>query len=125
MSDQNQETAEEQQAQAQKIEISMEEAQRQVKMMNALLKLENNEYFKEVILEGYLIDYAVDLVKRKAMFNLQEPKSQKYIDDQITAIGQLNQYLGFILREGNLAEKAIQADREELDRIDAENSKEA
>jgi len=94
--------------QLQQLEISLEEAQREVARATALKKLENNQYFKELLLDDYLGSNATRLVKLKASMPMQTPEHQTNICQQIDAIGQLNQWFLYIAQTGELAEKAIE-----------------
>ena len=102
----------------QEIELSMDQAKERIEMADALQRLLKNADFKKIILDGYIEKYAVALVKRKSMFTLlSDPKQQAYIDSQITGIGALDQYLHFVLQEGRVAERALEAHTQERDQI--------
>ena len=101
--------------QLEEISITLEVAKEKVSMARALLRLQNNEYFKQVFVKEYMRDYAVRLVKLKASPATQSPIQQQDIINQIDAIGQLDQFMHFILQQGDLAEKSI---------IDAEEAQE-
>lgn len=94
------------------IELAIEDAQKKVEIMNKMEKLKKNRLFKELFLEGYCKDYCHRMVANKVSLGMQEEKMQKYIDGQLLSIGHLQLYMGFIIQEGRVAEKAL-ADHEE------------
>jgi hypothetical protein len=96
------------QQQQQEVRMSMEEAQHRIKLYTALQKLQNNKYFKELFLDGYLDKYASRLVKAKADPGMQSVENQQYSANQLNAIGHLNQYLIYVSIEGRMAEKALE-----------------
>lgn len=103
--------------QLESIEISIEQARKSIKRMQQLEKLEKNSAFKELILEGFLEKHAVRQVQLRAHPSLQDEKTQKLLNDQITAIGHFKQFLINVYAEGKNAEQALAADeatREEL-----------
>jgi len=108
----------------QAIEISIEEAKRKIKRKTLLAKLQHTPEFRELIEEGFLKDHAVRQVLLKAHPGMQTPETQNLLDQQITAIGGLKQYLINVWTEGMQAEAALEADettREELLQEDLNN----
>ncbi len=77
----------------QEIELNIDTAKKMVKESDAIDRLMKNRDFKAVITEGYFKEYAAILVQRKAMPGMQDEDSQKDINDSITGIGQLQQFL--------------------------------
>lgn len=99
------------------IELSMEQAKEKIELAEALDQLQKNPHFKKVIGEKYLKEYSINLVNRKAHLGFQDEKQQKYIEAQLNAIGHLNQFFGFIMQEGNMAQDALRTDSEEREKI--------
>ena len=102
------------------IEISMEQAKQKIKRAEALNRLYENPEFKELFVEGYMKEFAAEMVSRKASMNAQEEKNQKFIDNQITAIGHMQLYMSLLAQEGRVAKETLEADEQEIERILAE-----
>lgn len=94
------------------LEMSIETARKKVALGEALARLQHNQDFKTLILDEYLKNYAVHLVKNRASYGMQGDADQKFINDQITAIGHLDQFLRYAAQEGRVAAEAIKADEE-------------
>ena len=99
------------------IEISMEQAKAQIEKRRALGRLQTNPDFKQLILDGYMKDHAIHLVLLKASMGAQGPKDQAYIENQINAIGHLDQYLSYVDQTGRVAAETLEADEKERARI--------
>jgi Spy/CpxP family protein refolding chaperone len=100
------------QEQIQQIEVTMEEAQDNLDRLNLLKSMEQTASFKDVILEGYFNDEASRLVLLKSDYEMQSPDKQAHIMRQIDAIGTFRQYLATLYYKGNMAEKALIADKQ-------------
>jgi hypothetical protein len=98
------------------IEISMEQAKAKIRRLDALERLHANPDFKDLFLEGYLKEFAAEMVSRKASLGAQEEKNQKFIDNQITAIGHVGLYMNLLAQEGRVAKETLASDEQELDR---------
>jgi len=99
------------------IEISLEMAKEKVELGEALERLQSNVDFKKVFTESYLDKYAIRLVNLKSSIRMQDDANQKYIEGQLIAIGQLNQYMAHVRSEAISAKASINADentREEI-----------
>jgi hypothetical protein len=107
---------------AETLEISMEQAKAKIARAERLARLQQNPDFKALITEGYMRDFAAEMVSRKASPNGQDERNQKFIDNQITAIGRLNLYLNLLAQEGRVAEDALRADQQEYERVLAEEA---
>lgn len=104
-------------SQLQQIEISLEEAQHQVALAEALQRLHDNADFKLVILKGYFEQECQRTVMLKFAANYIGEQNQKDAENVLTGIGMLGQYFRKIFIRGEQADRAIQADsatREEL-----------
>jgi hypothetical protein len=100
-----------------KLEITIEQAKKDVARKDRLVRLQSNPDFKELIEKDFLESHAIRQVMLKAHPGMQDEKSQKIVDQQINAIGQLKQYLIAVYTQGLNAEVAIGEDentREEL-----------
>ena len=91
----------------QQLELEIEEAKKAVALRDALIKLESNSEFNEIILEAYLREHAINLVHAKGDFALQKEDQQRRIIQDIDAIGSLRTFLVSIKQQGNMAEQAI------------------
>jgi len=101
------------------IEISIEEANIAVKLAKALVRLEKNKDFKQVITEAYFKEDAQRLVLLKAAPAAQEERIQKAIESDMNAIGSLFQHFHKIKQLGSMAEKElISAEEERLELIE-------
>lgn len=101
----------------QAVELSIGQAKASIARKDALIRLENNPDFKELIAKGFLEQHAVRQVLLKAHPGYQDEANQKTFDDQITAIGNFKQYLVNIFTMGMQAAQALDNDektREEL-----------
>ena len=99
------------------VELSIEQAKKQISLRDDLQKLISNKQFKKVILEGYFEKEASRLVLLKASPEMQEETSQKAIDDSIIAIGQLRQHFITINQFGAMADRTMADDQETLDEL--------
>lgn len=106
----------------QAIEANIAEARKIVDFGHALERLQNNADFKKVVKEGYFKDEAIRLVHAKSNPNLQSADSQRFIIQQMDAIGSLTQYFDMVFHKASLAAKAIDADEEARDEILAEGA---
>ena len=103
--------------QLEQIELSIENAKKLVSRKDAVNALLDNPQFKTIITDGYFKEEASRLVLLKADQNSQDEATQNYINNSITAIGYLRQYLSAIMQLGNMAENSIASDeatREEI-----------
>ena len=99
------------------VEMSIEEAKKKIARKDALVRLENNPDFNELVQKGFLESHAIRQVMLKAHPGMQSEAAQKMLDAQICAIGQLKQFFIAIYTDGCNAEDALAADeltREEL-----------
>ena len=96
------------------INESIEHSKKAIKTAEAVNRLRSNPDFKAVIVEGYMRDYASELVMSKAEVHTQNDEAQKYIDRQIIAIGAFPVYMNLLLTMGVTAQAALEAQEEEL-----------
>ena len=99
------------------IEMSIATARKKVALGNALERLRSNQDFKTLIDQEYLNNYAVHLVKNRASFGMQGDRDQAFINDQLTGIGHLDQFLRYTAQEGASASDAIRENEETREEI--------
>jgi hypothetical protein len=100
------------------IQMTIEDAKEKIALGDALKKLTNNQYFKEVILDKYLKEYPVNLVMMKASPTaLRSEDMTRHICAQIDGIGHFKQFLMAIQTEAGMAEKALQDNQEALEEM--------
>ena len=104
----------------QQIQANIDRAQEIIKLDKALERLESNQDFKAVIIDGYLEKEAVRLVHLKSDPAMQNPSSQASVTAQIDAIGGLVQYFRTVGQLASIAAKSIAADETERDELLAE-----
>ncbi len=97
------------------INESIEHSKRIVETADAVKRLQKNADFNIIFTDGYLRDYAADMVQSKALYSMQDDKSQAFIDRQITGIGALSYYLDMLLTTGVTAQNALESQEEEKD----------
>jgi len=106
------------------LDKQIEESKLKIARKDALLRLEQNPDFKELIMQGFMEKHAIRQVMLKAHPAMQTEANQKLMDQQIIAIGGFKQFLVNVYSEGLNAEVAMQADentREELLREELNN----
>ena len=101
----------------QEIEISIEEAKERIKIMNAILKLVDNDNYKTVFEEEYFGNECARLVLFRADPSQQTPALQEDINNAITAIGYLHVFLRAQVQMGRRAEMDLKADQETREEI--------
>ena len=90
-----------QENQLQTIELTIEEAKKNIERMEALERLHTNADFKNVLLEGFLEKEALRLVRAKAFPSIRnEPERQKFIEDRLSAIAEVYSWFNQINQEG-------------------------
>lgn len=90
-----------------KLEITIEQAKKNIARKDKLIRLQNNSDFKELIEKDFMESHAIRQVMLKAQPSLQDDKNQKLIDQQINAVGQLKQYLIAVYTQGLNAEVTL------------------
>ncbi len=108
--------------QIQEVEVTLEQARRQVKLADAIKRLETNPDFKLVFKDAYFTHEAARLVALTADDNMQSEQSQLAIQHSIRGIGELRQFLSVKLMQGEMAEKAIIECGETLDELRLEEA---
>jgi hypothetical protein len=106
------------------IEMSIDHARKSIARKDALVRLQSNPDFTELIEKGFMESHAVRQVMLKAHPGMQGEAQQKLLDQQINAIGGFRQFLIGIYTKGMNAAQALAEDedtREELLREDLTN----
>lgn len=90
----------------QEIQVTVKELEDKVALADQLELLHNNPAFKKIILDGYFIDRAVELVKSTSQVSLSE-SSAKIHHNALLAISGLQAYFSAIYREAEQAQQSI------------------
>lgn len=101
----------------QMIELSIQEAEKNVEKAKRLQKLLSNRDFKEVILDGYFEKEAARLASALGDPTLAAHRSE--IISSIDGIGRLQAYFRTVEQIGKMSTQAITEGREALDEIRA------
>ncbi len=100
-----------------KIEIGIEHAKKLIEREESLNRLEKNLDFQKIMMNDFFRDNITRLVRLKASPQVQDEENQRYINGQIDAVGQLDQYFTGIRIQGNSARQALHNDSEEREAI--------
>lgn len=98
----------------QTIELSIQDAKKNIALNAALKKLHDDPNFKKVILDGYFRDEAIRLVGIKAQPNCSGDDIQREINKAIDGIGSLSQYFNSIHANAVQSTKALHDNEEAL-----------
>lgn len=79
-----------------------------VEMKESLERLEQNEDFKKVILEGYLKDKALNGVAILADPGIKQRGERSDVMEELVAIANLRYYLGMIYNLGDAAKQDLE-----------------
>lgn len=106
-------------------DITAHETAAQVNIDRArkMQKLMSNREFKALFLDHYFSGYASDLVRMKSFPQCQDESTQQQLDREITAVGEVQQFIEAIFAMGRQSEKTLldmEALREELAEEEAE-----
>ena len=99
------------------LNAAIRESRKKVDLADALERLTANRDFKEVVLVGYLRDYAVKLVLEKAEADNQSPEKQISIIKKLDSIGEFNQFLQSIFLHADIARKVSGQASDELESL--------
>ena len=103
--------------QIEEVELSIDNANEAVDLMEALLRLTKNKDYIKVIAEGYLKEEAIRLCHLRADYNFRSDEDQEGLMKAIDGIANFRQYCASLVQMGRGAQNAITADeqtREEL-----------
>ncbi len=104
------------------IEVSIEHAQGIVDMANALRRLCDNDDFKKVFLDHYMVNEASRTVRMLAEPSQQGQKEQDALQKQLIGIGQFDQFMRCTLSMGDMAAQGIEEDKAAYNSILEEES---
>ena len=88
-----------------------------IKILEALERLEKNKDYLIIIGKGYLETEALRLIKLRADPNMQSEHSQKMLMKDIDGVGSLQGYLIQIKRDADVAKKSLERSEEELEAV--------
>ncbi|CAL9956243.1 hypothetical protein VPHD518_0016 [Vibrio phage D518] len=101
------------QKQIAQMEATIDAAKPAINQAECLARLMQNEDFKQVFMDGFLRDFAVDQVRMKSRPEMQTPEAQKGIAASLDGVGSLWGYIDAINAAGNHAvnqtEQCLQA----------------
>ena len=103
----------------QEINITIEDAEKRVRLAELVREMEANAGFKELILEGYFKENASRLVMLKADKEFQTEDKQNAIDKDILGISVLGEFLRNLKIIGDMAKESLtdhEATRESIRR---------
>lgn len=106
-------------SQIQEVELSIEQAQALIKRGEQALKLADNKDFKELVLDGYLVNEASRLARLSADFTL-DPQVRSEVLLMVQAIGCFHTYMRNIIRQGDMAKRDLAAAQETLQELHEE-----
>lgn len=92
------------------LESQIEHDKKIVEKGKALKRLLNSSDFKNVILSGFLREYALELVYERANSNEADDKTSRQID----GVAQFKAYLDKVLEDAEYAEKSMTENSETL-----------
>lgn len=100
------------------IELTIEEAKQKVGRMEALERLHDNPDFKAVLLEGFLEQEVLRLVRAKAFpATRHDENRQAFINSRLECAAEIQSWFNQINQEGNASKGAMadfEATREEI-----------
>lgn len=99
------------------LELSIEEAQKAVKLGEHLDRLMKNRDFKALIEQNYFKDEAVRLVHLKGSPKMASEELQTFIDNCMIGISGLQQYFNTVRHNAMQAEVGIEECEREIDAI--------
>jgi len=99
---------------------AIEEAQEKIELYNKYKRLMQNQDFQEVILNGYLQEYAVSLFQELTSGRPADEERMKMYIRKIEAISTLSGYLDGLATEAELAKQRIERTREWMSKKESE-----
>lgn len=106
-------------SQIQEVELSIEHAKAVIRKRDIALKLADNSDFKELVLQGYLVDEAARLAHLSADLTLS-PQERAEVLLMVQAVGFFKGYMSKHVSFGNQAERDLRAHEETLRELHAE-----
>lgn len=108
----------------QRIELTKEQAEKSIKVMEKLDRLSKNRDFKSIIEDELFDTYSKSLVLMLSDPSMQDEATQKDITLDMQMIGRFRQFLSSINQQGRLAEKTLEDANSQLDELRAEGGDE-
>ena len=105
---------------ANEVEIDINIANAMCDEHAALTRLYNNKDFQDIVLEGYFVQKAADVVWQKATPAMRSSEQQAALVRVIDSIGEFQMYLNAIEQRGVNARMAIDDGNEALDQMAGE-----
>lgn len=90
------------------VEVAIESFKKEVELLGALERLENNKDFQLLIAQEYFVDEAARAVMSKSHPGQQSPEAQQRTDNVIIGIGQLQQFFMKVSNLGNNAKTSLE-----------------
>ena len=98
----------------QNMQISIDQAQHQVRLADALDRLQQSPDFKILVMQDYLKDQAARLSHLLSDHTMQSKKQRKALIKEMEAIGNFLTYLRTTAQRGQMAREAIRVNEAEL-----------
>ncbi|AUR82501.1 coil containing protein [Vibrio phage 1.152.O._10N.222.46.E1] len=108
----------------QQIELTKEQAEQSVKLMERLDRLNKNRDFKAIIEDELFDSYSKSLVLLLSDPSMQEDVVQKDLILDMQMIGRFRQFLSGVFQKGRLAEKTLEDATRQLEELRAEGADE-
>ena len=106
-------------SQIQEVELSIEHAKAVIRKRDIALKLADNSDFKELVLQGYLVDEAARLAHLSADLTLTAEQRSEVLQ-MVQAIGFFKAYMSKHVSFGNQAERDLRDAEQTLQELHAE-----
>lgn len=104
------------------LEMSMQDAKNNIKLLDAMERLQKNRDFKLLVESEYFEKEAARAVGMKSSPNFQEDREQKLVDNVIIGIGQLQQFFNKIFQVGMMSKRSLEEYEDEHQRLLAEGA---
>lgn len=108
----------------QQIELTKAQAEKSVKIMEKLERLNKNRDFKSIIEDELFDAYAKSLVLMLSDPAMQDEATQKDITLDMQMIGRFRQFLSGVFQKGRQAEKVLEDANVQLEELRAEGGAE-
>jgi hypothetical protein len=117
-------TEQEKERAVEEIEVSMEQARAAIQRKERLLRLMENQDFKDIILEGYFEKEPARLVSLLRDSSFQSAEDQQSIIDDMKGISSLRQYLRTVHQLGQQMEVTLKAQQQTVESLQNEEDEE-
>ena len=96
------------------VEVTLDEVEKTIARKDALVRLHNNDDFKDVILKGYLDEEAIRLASMSGIMD-HPGVSHEAVMSGVKGIGVFTLFLQNVMRAGNVAENELEQYRKEME----------